>query len=343
MKYIFDVYLDKIESIVPKFAKDGSVNKFIVLKDKYEVYWEPTQEKNGVEVSVEIKKYDRTRLFEAVSEQLMYINNVTFLYKKINDISFTQKEIAAEVLYNNGSIIISKNSTYNKPHILLGTKNALINYGPVQFRELELEEKKGSVGFIMDINTVDVTPAREALVWSSKTREAVINKYKEIQTVASDYISSTLKSETDYLQWIITVNSIIRAAINGGSSIENKVIEAFSSIISLSEVTDIKFFPAPALPLLRTYVPNKAELKLRNIRYNSYQKKIERVTISSYSSIGSNDIYLLKEGTVSRYTDRYILEKSGKESFIIIQLNVEEANLSNPSRAILASSLLKSY
>lgn len=337
-KFVFDVYLNKIESIVPRINENGKFNEYILIKDEYKAYWEPTTEKNGVTVSTDIRKFEKNRLFEAVKAQLMYIDDVVFRHKPKDSLVMTSIDISAEIVYKDNDILISKNNVYDKPHILLGAPGAYINYGLVAFPELELETRKGAVGLIMNINDIEVTPSREAAVWSQKTRKAILVKYTKIVETATNYINSLVKNETDYLIWITTISNI-----KSGDVLESDpILKAFSSIISLRELSEFTFAPNPLLPKVFIYKHNKSFLRLRTISFNSWNNKIEREPIQSMGSIAGLPIYKLEKGKVSRYKDKYILDCENVNRFVLMEV-LDSNSLTNPERAIYNTTLSKSY
>lgn len=143
-KFKFDVFLDKVESIIPKFSAKGQANEpFILVPEKtvlddagepvivpaYIAYCEATTDKNGVEIQVEVKKHNKDLFFQAVEAQLMYMPDIKFMIKTYGSSTFTEKPIAAKILYKDNNVIISESTIFNKPHVLLGTGDALINYG----------------------------------------------------------------------------------------------------------------------------------------------------------------------------------------------------------------------
>ena len=115
---------------------------------------------------------------------------------------------------------------YNRPHIVLvKNENATtgINYGYIDFRELEMEQMYGSVAFkcptrqvlINEDGTetviqdgVDVTPSREKVIWNESTKKYIKGVIMAAAQEASDMVQEELQ-ETDFLKWVDTCRSII--------------------------------------------------------------------------------------------------------------------------------------
>ena len=138
--FMFDVSLHNVTSSTPKFSK-GKKNDFIEVEvpqptedggtelKKFTFYYEATEDKNGPEVRVPIKKHMKKKIFEAIESQLLYLPGVIFKHKTQQDYEPKDVEISAEILYKDENIIISKSRVFDSPHILLGTGDGLISYG----------------------------------------------------------------------------------------------------------------------------------------------------------------------------------------------------------------------
>jgi hypothetical protein len=281
-KMSFDVYLDKVDPVTPMFS-NGNKNDSINLTDDCVAYFEQTTEKNGLELEIEIKKHNKKQVFEAIESQLMYMPDIKFLHRANGSLSYEEVDISAEVLYRDQNIVISESLVYDKPHILLGTNDALVNYGFIAFNELEIEPKRGAVGLIMDINDIEVTPSREAPIWSAKTREAVLKKYESVAKTAADYINKELATEKDYVQWLVKASQTMSALRSGNN---DSVIGRLASIIDVSSLNNVSY------PLDRTIEYEKKinmmmgnNLSVRVVSYNKYAKEVNRNNISSLDTL----------------------------------------------------------
>lgn len=323
-KFTFDVFLDKVESVIPKFGQDGNNEEVILRKadasigqKEYIAYCENTTEKNGLELIIEIKKHNKQKFFDAVKTQLMYIPNIMFLHKPLGNMSHKEVDISAKILYKDKDIVIAESTVHNKPHILLGTGDALINYGFVAFNELEIEPKGGAVGLILNINDIEITPSRESPVWCKKTRDAVLKKYKDVTKTAIRLVESQLKNETDYLKWLGAASSTMHALKYGNSSDNDSVIARLASIIDVNAITDVKFPNDASIYLSSNIKEMLGEfVSAWEVRYNSYEKKIERKKVKDIALL-SKPIYFI-ENSANGLIDRYIFEEEG--TFIQIRI-----------------------
>ncbi len=350
MKFRFDVYLDKIESVIPKFS-DGKMNENVQLtqdvyedgelvKAGYSAFWEPTTEKNGVEVQVQVKKHNKNAFFEGIESQLMYMPGILFLAKEKDGISHTPIDIKAKIEYRDDNVVISKTTVYNKPHILLGTGDVLINYGFLAFNELEIEPKGGAVGLIMDINEIEVTPSREAPVWSSKTREAILKKYSKVTETATKYVSEEIGNETDYLNWMRKATTIL-SSIRAQSSTQGDttVLSTLASIIDFAEIKNLKFNPDPSI-VLKNDVKEMfgKEFSLRLVRWDRWGDKVERDVVKDLSSLNF-PIYITEIGA-NKYKDRYLYEEFGQ--FLLIYAKEKHKEFKRAD-LIMNSTISKDY
>jgi len=332
-KFRFEVYLDNIIPATPKFSKTGP-NGFIDLevpdqtddgKSKtFRFYYEDTDEPNGLEVVVPIKKHNKTKIFEAVESQLMYLPNVLFQVLESGETSYKKIDIAAEILYKDQNVIISASTIFNKPHILLGTGDGFINYGFVAFKELELEEKQGAVGLILDINDVEVTPSRESVIWSPKTRAAVLKSYDAVTKTATAMINKTLSSETDYFKWIINAAKVKNSIANKSTANSDKQA-AFQKLASIVDPSSIKnlIFNKHTRPLAYTVLCDDAFSKkvlIRAYRYDSYKHSVERTKLKNTSSLASYDKFYLLVGASDKYVDRYLYETNNSNAYVVVKL-----------------------
>ena len=352
-KFRFEVYLNNVVSATPKFS-NGKINNHItvtvpqpsstdeIINKDFIFYYEDTNEQNGLELVIPIKKYEQKECFRAIEEQLMYIPNIIFTHQKQNEFVPKHIDIAAKVLYRDENIVISESTLLDYPHILLGTGEGLVNYNKIDFQALELEPKKGAVGLILNINDVEVTPSREAVVWSTKTRAAVIDSYNKIVDTATKLINNELNNASDYWDWLQKVGSIKNALVTNQAA-TGTVLQKLSGIIDASAINKI-YYRKDGMNKL--YVSDIKEmigekLLVRLFSYDRYSRSMKRDKIKSIGSISGVASYITS-GSSDKYRDRYIFEQVERKAFVVIK-RLENWNLENTSNLISKSSILKDY
>ena len=157
------------------------------------MHYEETDELNGTKVSFQVKRHHRREYRDAVEEQLMYLTNVRFI--RIAEDGYEREEkIQPNILYNSDSLIISDTYVFSKPHIVLTKGDGAatgVNYGFVDFRELEMQQMWGPIAFkcparqvihdpdngseIVLQEGVDVTPSREKVIWNENTKKYILS------------------------------------------------------------------------------------------------------------------------------------------------------------------------
>ncbi len=351
-KFRFEVYIDNIVSTTPKFSKSGP-NGYIDVdvpqqtteggSKVFRFYYEETDELNSLELIIPVKKHNKQKFFDAIESQLMYLPNIVFKHKAANATSYEIVDIAANILYRDNNIIISENTVFDKPHILLGVGDGYINYGFIAFRELELEEKKGSVGLILDINDVEVTPSRESVIWSPKTRKAIMQSYEKVVETATKMINDTLNQEKDFFSWIIKASQV-KASINSSSSSQTQAFQKLASILDPSAIRNIKY---TANNNNIAYEEKLDELigklvLVREFAYRSYARKVERTKIKMAMSLSGYQQFYITTGASDKYKDRYISEEIAQGSFVVIKL-MEGYKADNRALLVEADSKLLDY
>jgi hypothetical protein len=309
---------------VPAFDLDTrQVNKkyVIVSRDgrEYPYYSRPTTEKNGVEITIPVKKHHRQQYIDAVKSQLLYFPNIRLFIVDASGIK--QERVQADIMYEDDLIVLSNNNQYSKPHLLLNG----VNYGYIDFRELELEEKLGNIGIKIEPEAVTVNPSRESLIWDDKTRETVVAKFQEVVNIAEGIINQELK-ETDFLAWLR-----ICANISGryGQMQNGSVVSRLSQIVSLTN--------------LELEYPGNKKLKygkrlFEGIRLNVVTLNKERegsktkITVERRSSLDSADLnaglpFIIQQNSTntSNRKDKYILMRLYPQGFVQIHTDGDGA------------------
>ena len=317
MRFKCNCYNYKTDFIIPVFnVKTGMQNKFITFSDGTKVYYEHSDQVNQTTVSFGVKKHNRNKFEEAIEEQLMYFDNVNF---KIKDEYNEERNIPfkAEVIYNSENLIVSDSYYFNKPHIVLvkdkGSSTG-INYGYIDFRELEMEQMYGSIAFKCPARQVvanpdgtetilqegvDVTPSREKVIWNEATKKYIKSVIMAAAQEASDIIEQELK-ETDFLKWVDACRSIIT-----GNSSENRILNKLARIINTDDMKP-KFGPDPRIkygPALKLF----EGLTLMKPYEDRHGDGIKREIIKDWQGFNAKHFYS-REEKWSKYKDLYLME-----------------------------------
>lgn len=345
-KFKCNCYPYKTDFMIPKF------NPYIEFSDGTKVHYEETDEKNYTIVSFGVKKHNRSRFEEAVEEQLNYLGNVKFFIQEQE--SRWEKNIHSNVLHNSDYVIVTDSYVYSRPHIVVvkdQSSSVGINYGYVDFRELEMEQLYGSVGLkcpirqtIKDPDTgeeivlqegVEVTPSREKVIWNENTKKFIQGVIDKASEEASELVEQQL-NETDFLKWIKACYDIIGKGLQGsGSALRqlSKIIDTSKLRPKYSEDKSIEYLSPKSL--FRGFSPRVV---------NSYVKggdlHIETNKIEGWSDVNFDAIYYRSEDVSrNRTKDLYLSELHSK--FVIItdsdlsqmQEDVNNASLPDLERA----------
>ena len=303
-------------------------NPFITFSDGTKVHYEETDELNYTEVSFGVKKHNRNRFEEAVEEQLMYLSNVEFEVIA-EDGHKSRRNFLSEVIHNSKSLLVADSYMYSKPHIVIvkapGATTG-INYGYVDFRELEMEQLWGSVGLkcpmrqvikddtgkeIVLQEGVEVTPSREKVIWNEHTKNFVQNLIVQAAEEAVDLVQDQLQS-TDFLEWIKACRDVLTDSI----SADNSALRQISKIIDTNNMKP-KFSDTTI-----QYAGPKGLFKAFNITKVTALVKggklaIETNVTESWSAIDFDKVYFREEGdSRSNLRDHFIIGKG--ESFTLI-------------------------
>jgi len=336
-RFQIDVYDYNAQSTMSKWSDNYEPNPSFVLGsdgNRLEGYYQNVEDFNGTTISLEVKKYNKQAYINAVKSQLMYFKNVKFvIHESIEDGSADEFEsdeeeidVSAKILYEDEYIIIPKDTYYAKPHFVINR----MNYGFINYAQLETEEKTGCIGFKVNPDSVSVTPSRESVIWDEKTRKTTIALQDKITEIAQKVIEQELDSETDFLTWIRKCISIKSSNSTSVKSTDSDKVELIKRLLSM--VTD-KW----SVPL--------AYGKDKTVKYDSDVSnlfgnfKVEKLTLKEVrkgklkveESIArdnqrrlfdlSGRVYIQKGGTSNRI-DTYLLREYNSVIKIIIPKNL---------------------
>ena len=322
-RFKMNCYNYKTDFIIPAFNPGlGQPNPYITLSDGTKVYYEDTKVKNQTLISFGVKKHNRRDYRDAVEEQLMYMPNIKF--KRIAEDGYEREEhIHPRVMHNSENLIISDTYLFSKPHIVL-TKDVGaptgVNYGFVDFRELEMQQMWGPIAFkcparqvINDPETgeeivlqdgVDVTPSREKVIWNENTKAYIKSVIEAAADEASEIVQEELK-QTDFVSWLIACKQVLTKADSGS------VLGRLSNIIDQEQLKP-KFGPDPRLKnesVKSLFAGMKVEIITKVRDYTNGEDIIDRSAIENYSALRENNIFIMGEENHSKYKDMYLMHK----------------------------------
>lgn len=124
VKYIIQVFNKKFNSLIGKInLNTGQENVRYTFSDGSVIYGELTEEKNFTEIEVPVLKHHKQDYIAAVKTQLLYFKNINFNIEYISEEGKVYDtdtiDFKADVIYNSDNLIISTNSPYSKPHVII--------------------------------------------------------------------------------------------------------------------------------------------------------------------------------------------------------------------------------
>lgn len=300
-EFSFLIYKDKIDNAYSKWNADGTINDYIVFSKgtdhEYKVYYRKTTKKNYAEVSWDVKKHQKRDYIDAIKSQLLYLKNpIKFRLDHgngyIEDIDFQ-----AKILHETDDYILAEQHYYSRPHLIING----ICYGFIDFRELELDDKYGSIGLKMNIEDISVTPSRESCVWNTKTKDATLKSYDNLAKSSEKLINESL-SNLGLIDWIKTCGSINK--ISYDATKENKILANLASLTGFSSMS-LKYKKTPlkysnSITTLCGSTQIEAHLVRRTSEYD--RKKGRNVTrlksdnITDTETMGLSTVYLQHSG-----------------------------------------------
>lgn len=310
MEFCFNVYAHRVESVVPKFDLQlNCENPAYQFGNGYWAHYRHTTEPNMLQIEIATKKHHKQQYIDAVTGQLCYFKNVRLF------VNNTEIPVRAEILYEDDMIVLANNSQYNKPHILLNG----VNYGYINFDELELEQKLGNIAIKVNPDLVSINPSRESLIWDDKTREVIINRFKEVVEIAQATINAELR-ETDFLKWLkICATASSEKWTSAGDS---TVIGRLSKIVDMSKV-ELSY---PVNPEFRFNNKLMDGVRINRVELTSSREGSKVVKKVEYqgswrSALTEGKPLLVIKGELSNRKNKYILSKVYTQGFVLLFLH----------------------
>lgn len=234
----WNVYSAKFNSLVP------SINMVTGNRNEEQnfgpdtIYGEKVRGLNYTKIVIQVKKHKKQAYLDAVKSQLMYFDNVKLRLWDQNK-NMTTVPTKADLMYEDEMLVVARNTIYTKPHIILNG----VNYGLIDFKELELEDKIGNVGIKVPAEGVQVNPSRESVIWNDKTRATILEAFENAVGAATKMVAGRLQG-TDYLEWLRTLEKAKGSIYNRDN--DNDPLGVLSRIIDVEKV-DFSFKPDPRL------------------------------------------------------------------------------------------------
>ena len=248
-QYEFDVQSETFQNIHGKFSAEGKSNPKIIWRDveiesngvkttvdEYPVYHTTTEEKNGVSIFLEVKKFHKSKFIDAVKEQLNYFQDVelheAYVENHYNlDFNFDstcEVPFKSEILYEDEHIIIPKESRLTRPHIVIGR----VNYNCVDYDELELDHKYGAIGLKIPAHKVSVNQSRETIKWDEISGNSVKESNAAMERIAEKHILNEFSSVSgNFLDWVAKLSAF------RGRGNADTVLARLAKVVDVAEVT----------------------------------------------------------------------------------------------------------
>lgn len=296
-EFQFNVYSYKVDPVIPRWDMEtGEENELHVWNEgtekEFRFHSRKTDQKNGTEIQVPTKKIHRQQVIDAVKNQLLYFKNVDFQIIQENG-TLDRVNFQATILYEDEHLIISDNDQFSKPHIILNG----VNYGYVDFRELEMQDMSGNVGFKVKPENVEINQSRESLKWWGKTMDAVKNSIHQASITAANIVQNRL-DETDFLKWLSIASTLVSST---GSDV---ILSKLGNIVDKSNIKP-KFGPNPLIRYTKDTSIMFEGLLLQTVTKENYYDQAEgrqkfkpKRAISQISEIVSLPLYVQTENTL---------------------------------------------
>lgn len=280
-----------------------------------------TEERNGVEVKLEVKPGDFNNFATAIKSQLVYFENLYIIdTTKENPTGLFTNNIDIQEDYNNFQIKKYDNFWVNT---LDNSKRINLILGKVRYPlRIESLNKIYSnkiadypISLVFEIGDLAVTPNREEILYSDKNIKTIEDKLdKAIEEVdglialeknkdytkMSDYLEAISNKQyltllkTDYDEVKISMTDSKRTITLNGEFYEPKLFEAtYETIMHYNKITS-------------DYI-----LSNNQIQYKRYQLSLRKLK-SSFERI-----YIADLGNVKNITKRYIRENFENRSYFI--------------------------
>lgn len=310
----FNVFAAKVESLIPKFNLETEQSNGVqVFKNddgsEYPVYYLQTEQSNGVTITIEAKKHHRQQYIDAVKSQLLYFDNLKMIVHH-EDGNVENVAYKANILYEDEFIVLSDNSYWAKPHMLINK----VNYGFVNFEELELESKAGNIGIKVEDTEVTLNPSREGVIWDEQTKATILQRFQDVVKVASNFVQNELH-ENDIIHWLRICFQISSRYIAGGTSI----IRRLAQIVDISQI-EPTFSGDSRIQFKGSNTVDGLDIRLVTItttkEYGKTVKKLTREDAGYKIGVYSHLPFVLQDSRSLPRKDKYLLANVHRDGFL---------------------------
>jgi len=346
-KTTFMIYQSKYEPITPKtdVSKEEiwEVTMANDSKNNLSIFWEPTNEKNSVEIILEVKKHNKDLFINSVTEQFQYFKNAVHL--KVTDMDnypTINKVLDITPHYESENLIIPKTSTYTSPHIIVDG----ISYGLISWDELELQKRQGRIAIKVSASEVDITQSRESLKWTEKTKDTIKNAIKAAEKESSDYISQSLHvTESDNIFDFNNKYSVMKKDSSDQTShVFSKFLDINSIVPKYKFTINVKGFDNAIVPIklseylgtnLFTELFYKFTVRLVSVTHSGGMLSIKSSYPTTFHEIANLPIVYSSETSLGPKRAQHLLNTRFPDNDSFLYIRTSEHNKPRDSAAFL--------
>jgi len=291
------------------------------IEDKH-IYWEKTDDLNGVSITLEVKKHNKSAFIDAVKNQFQYFGgkvHLTYPAEYSNDTMRTK--LNDKPLYESDNLLIPQFSTYYAPHILVDG----ISYGTISWPELELENRVGKIAIKVAATSVDITQSRESLKYTEKTKKVILAAIKSAEEEASEYINTLIG--TSDIDDIFVVNNLASKLSTESDGIVSVFIRFLKQIDKRAKVKlkiGTRTIHSKLTDSLFEFLFYKFDVKIIELEPRGKKIKIITETVNSFEELVHATIIYSDTAPLGPKLVKHILNNEiddNKSSFIYIRPN----------------------
>ena len=295
--------------------KDGNSVSIDMLHEQ------DTDERNGLEVKLEIKSWDYDNFAKAIKSQLVYFENLYIIDSIIReDTDDILSKVSVEKDYNNFSIKKYKNFWVNS---LDDTKEINLVLGKVRYpvRIYNLDKpyankvSKYPISLKFDIGDLEVTPNREEIMYSATNKKVIEDKLDlailEIDELIMQEKTQDFDKISKYLA-AIDNTQYLTLLESGEKEVKLKLSDTKRNLTLFGMSYDAKNFKSTFNQMMSSSeVISQYTYRNSQIKYNNVSLSVNKIKDNF------DDIYLADLGDASNIAKRYIRETFNHDSYFI--------------------------